>query len=281
MRHSNQSILTGFLTIKLFAICLLVFHGFAVEPQRVIAIGPSVNSIIKGLNAQNQVIGVDTQSISQYPKTVSNIGYMRAVSLEGLLSLKPDLCIATNDTSPHKVIEDLGKYKVKTVTTSKITTPDSVYQNIMLIGNALGNSEAAYQLKNKVMIEATGAIKLIPPHTRQKVLFLLQISPDNVFALGTNTHADWWLKFIQMDNIVKFNGMRPLSKEGFMALTPDVIMVAKVNSQFQLPYKVELETYAKKHKVQIITLNSQILDGFGADFGENTALLVRQVYHVR
>lgn len=280
--RSNSIYFVNFFMFKLLFVCLLATKCFAIEPERVIAISPSVNSIVKALGAQRQIVGVDMQSISLYPESVSDIGYMRALNLEGILSLKPDLCLAAYEAAPRKVIDELDKYKVKTVTTTKIRDLNSVSQNIFTIGNALGKTKAATALNAKIMQEANTAINLIPPHQKKlRALFLLQISPNQVFALGQRTHGDWWLNFIALDNVIKFGGMKPLSKEEFMVLKPDLILFARVNSRFQLPYKAELDKHIHTGETRLISVNSQILDGFGADFGLNAQFLVKEVYHAK
>ena len=63
---------------------------------RLITAGGGITEIAYLLGAQDQLVGTDTTSL--YPAAAlktAKVGYMRQLSAEGLLSLKPDAMIAT------------------------------------------------------------------------------------------------------------------------------------------------------------------------------------------
>ena len=63
-------------------------------PQRYVVISPIYNEIIWALGAQDEVVGVDLSTT--YPPDVKNkqtVGYHRALSAEGILSLHPTAVI--------------------------------------------------------------------------------------------------------------------------------------------------------------------------------------------
>ncbi|MDD3266454.1 MAG: ABC transporter substrate-binding protein [Burkholderiales bacterium] len=249
------------------------------DTQRVIAIGPSVNSIIKAIGAESSIVGVDTQSTDIYSKKIADVGYMRSVSLEGLLSLKPNICIATSDVAPRSAITALNKYKVKTVVINKVENPNSIYNNIILVGDALGYKDKALELREKVIQQVNNALSSIPNGKKSNALFLLQLSSNSVFILGNGTHGDWWMKLIKLNNISDISGMKPLSREGFISSKPDLIIIAKANDKLQFPYQADLNKYSKNRNIKVVNVPSNILEGFGAKFGENTKYLVDRVYY--
>jgi iron complex transport system substrate-binding protein len=66
------------------------FHNAATDAKdaRYVVISPIYNEIIWALGAQNQVVGIDLSTT--YPpevKQVQTVGYHRALSAEGILSL--------------------------------------------------------------------------------------------------------------------------------------------------------------------------------------------------
>src|SRR5919199_987102 len=76
--------------------------------ERVVVISQTYNEIIWALGAQGAVVGVDLSST--YPpevKNVQTVGYHRALSAEGILSLHPTAVIHDNNIGPPQVVEQL------------------------------------------------------------------------------------------------------------------------------------------------------------------------------
>src|SRR5215218_6515445 len=78
------------------------------KAERVVVISQTYNEIIWALGAQDNVVGVDFSST--YPpdvKKVQTVGYHRALSAEGILSLHPTAIIHDNNIGPPQVVEQL------------------------------------------------------------------------------------------------------------------------------------------------------------------------------
>jgi iron complex transport system substrate-binding protein len=78
------------------------------SPQRIVCIGEAYNEVIYALGAQVNLVGVDYSST--YPpeiKKLPTVGYHRALSAEGILSLKPTLIIEDDNIGPDNVVRQL------------------------------------------------------------------------------------------------------------------------------------------------------------------------------
>src|SRR5215216_6326056 len=78
------------------------------KAERLVVISQTYNEIIWALGAQENVVGVDFSST--YPpdvKRVQTVGYHRALSAEGILSLHPTAIIHDNNIGPPQVVEQL------------------------------------------------------------------------------------------------------------------------------------------------------------------------------
>ena len=78
------------------------------KDERLVVISQTYNEIIWALGAQDRVVGVDYSST--YPpevKKVQTVGYHRALSAEGILSLHPTAIIHDNNIGPPQVVEQL------------------------------------------------------------------------------------------------------------------------------------------------------------------------------
>jgi len=73
-----------------------------IDSSRIVSIGGAVTETIYALGLESRIVGVDTTSL--YPpealKRAPNVGYMRALSAEGILSLKPSWVIAIEGSGP-------------------------------------------------------------------------------------------------------------------------------------------------------------------------------------
>ena len=101
--------------LPFFLVCLLTGCGrFKTDAtgsagsQRIVCIGSAYNEMIYALGAQANLVGVDYSST--YPpeiKKLPTVGYHRALSAEGILSLHPTLIIDDNNIGPDNVVRQL------------------------------------------------------------------------------------------------------------------------------------------------------------------------------
>ena len=77
-----------------------------------VSIDGALTEIVYALGAEDRLVGVDSTSV--YPEAVQSlpqVGYMRQLSAEGILSLQPDLVLATRDAGPEPVFELLCRVR--------------------------------------------------------------------------------------------------------------------------------------------------------------------------
>src|SRR6478736_9408316 len=85
-----------------------------ISGDRVVVISPIYNEIIWALGAQDKVVGVDLSST--YPpeiKNVQTVGYHRALSAEGILSLHPTVILSDdNNMGPPQVVDQIKQLNI-------------------------------------------------------------------------------------------------------------------------------------------------------------------------
>ena len=80
---------------------------------RIVCIAKQYNEIIFALGAQKDLVAVDVSST--WPpaiKDLPTVGYHRALSAEGILSMKPTLIIHDNNVGPEQVMTQLNELKI-------------------------------------------------------------------------------------------------------------------------------------------------------------------------
>ena len=74
----------------------------ASNTEKVVVAGGSLTEIMYFLGLQQKIVALDvTSSYPKEAKKLPSIGYVRALSTEGVLSLDPTLVIGENDMGPE------------------------------------------------------------------------------------------------------------------------------------------------------------------------------------
>ncbi|MFZ2170882.1 MAG: cobalamin-binding protein [Methylococcaceae bacterium] len=160
-------------------------------PARIVSLSPSNTEILFAVGAGSLVVADTTYC--DFPieaQKLPKIGGFSAesISIETILSLKPDLVLA-NGSGQEAVITALEQAKVKVVAVSAATFED-VYANIEMIGKVTGhNAEAAGVLDNMKASVASVAQKIasIPQDKRPTVFWEVWDEPLMTAGPGTFT----------------------------------------------------------------------------------------------
>ena len=250
--------------------------------ERIISIGGDVTEIVYALGEQGRLVGVDQTAM--YPaaaKALTQVGYMRTLSAEGILSLKPDLVIAAAQSGPPAVFEQLADAKVKVVRIPGEESLAGVLAKIDAVAAALGVPQQAAALKTSVetrMAAVEAALKNAGSPT--KAMFLLAQGPGGAMAAGRGTAADAMFQLAHATNVAAgFEGYKPLTAEAAVALAPDAIVVAAhavemLGGLDKLKARPEIAiTPAAKHN-RIVVMDALLLLGFGPRTPDAVAMLV-------
>ncbi|MBK52728.1 MAG: hemin ABC transporter substrate-binding protein [Gammaproteobacteria bacterium] len=198
------------------------------ESQGIISIGGDITEIIYALGRIDQVIGRDTTSF--YPESVTSlpdVGYVRQLGAEGLLSLSPDMIIASSETGPPEVVEQIRQTGIPFVLTEEGFNLAGLLKRIDMIGNTL-EAETEAQLLSQEIIEKMRKIdeKLAAVSREPKVLFLMSASDGSPMAAGEDTAADAIINLAKGENIfASESGYKAYSYEALANARPDVIMM--------------------------------------------------------
>lgn len=207
-------------------------HAQGAHPAtaRVVSVGSSVTEIIYALGAEKLLVGVDTTSL--YPdaaRALPQVGYMRALSAEGVLSLKPSLVIATTAAGPATTLDQLRATGIEVLVLPDAYDYDSVVEKIDAIGKRVGKTaEAAAMIAQgrAEMAALAGRLKSAP--ARPRVLFLLSMGSGAPQAAGQHTAADGIIRLAGGTNAVEgYTGYRPLTPEAVIASRADYVLVTR------------------------------------------------------
>lgn len=206
------------------------FSASAQPPPRIVAVGSSITEIVYALGAEKLLVGVDTTSL--YPnaaRSLPQVGYMRALSAEGVLSLKPTLIIATTAAGPATVLDQLKATGIEIMVLPDHYDYDSVIAKIAAVGKATGKvAEADAMIERGRAAIKTLTDRLAATTSHPRVLFLLGVGSGAPQAAGRNTAADGIIRLAGGVNAIEgYSGYRPLTPEAVIASKADYILVTR------------------------------------------------------
>jgi iron complex transport system substrate-binding protein len=256
--------------------------------DRIVSIGGAVTEILYALGAGDRVVARDQTSL--YPPEAlkkPDVGYMRALSAESVLSVKPDLILAVEGSGPKEALDLLLSASVPVVMLPEPYSAEGIAKKIALIGAVIGEEEKSKALAAEVTQRADGlaaAIATIPAEKRKRAVFLMSSSGDRLLAAGGHTAADAMLAAAGAVNpFGTVEGYKPASPEAMAAAMPEsVVMMTRPGMEgadpaalFAIPALAATPAAASK---SLIVMDGLYLLGFGPRMPDAAADLARALY---
>ncbi|SNR73452.1 heme/hemin ABC transporter substrate-binding protein [Puniceibacterium sediminis] len=200
------------------------------KSDRIVSLGGSVTEIIYALGAGSRVIARDTtSSFPPEAEKLPDVGYLRALSPEGVLSVSPGLIIAEEGAGPPETIDVLRNAKLPYFEIPESYDRAGIVSKILAVGDAINEAEKARVLANALdasLGAAQARAEARGIEHRKRVLFILSTQNDRILASGTGTAAAGIIALAGGDNAVtSFEGYKPLTDEAIIAAAPDVILM--------------------------------------------------------
>ena len=252
----------------------MAIASVASAAPRIVSIGGPVTEIVYALGAGAEVVGVDTSST--YPEAATHlpqVGYQRRLSAEGVLSLQPDVVLATSDAGPAAALEQL-KEVVELVEIPAVYTIAGAEAKIRLIARTLGREAQGEQLVATLHRDLAAAQTVLAHvHTQPRVLFLYARGLGTLYVSGTGTAADAMIRFAGGINAVtEYEDFKPFTSEAVVAAAPEVLLMLErgldslggVEGLLELP-GMALTEAARHHR--IVAMDDLYLSSFGPRLG--------------
>lgn len=200
-------------------------------PQRWVSAGGSLSEWVVELGGEGKLVGVDTTSL--HPSSLQklpSVGYQRQLAAEGILALRPEVLLGTEEMGPPPVLAQLAAAGVKVEALSADADLQALHDNLQRIGTLLGDEAhaesvfAAYQAR--LSEQADWVAKAQADTQVPTVLLLLGHAGSSPMAGGQDTAAAWVIEHAGGRNLTTHNGYKALSTEALLALDPEVVIFA-------------------------------------------------------
>ena len=198
------------------------------NPQRIVALAPSITEIIYALGQQHRLKGVTL--FSDYPdaaKQLPVVGSYVHLDLEKIVALKPDLCIAIKDGNPKEVIDRLDSLKIPVYAVDPKNL-DSVMETLQEIAQLLNADNTAKLLISR-MQSRIGRVtsRIATTDYRPRVFFQIGISP--IVSVGTDTFIHEIIVLAGGKNLAAGRTPYPrFSQEQVLGLSPEVFILTSM-----------------------------------------------------
>ena len=201
------------------------------DPQRIVALAPSITEIIFALGQEHRLRGVTR--FSDYPEAANKlpkVGSYVHLDLEKIVALNPDLCIATKDGNPREVIKRLESLNIPVyvVNPRNLTTVMKSLHEIGVLLNAENRAESlSLEIQSRIQQVKLGVEK---SYRRPRVFFQIGITP--IVSAGTDTIIHEMIILAGGKNVTEGDVKYPrFSREQVLGLSPEIIIISSMARQ--------------------------------------------------
>ena len=202
----------------------------ATDSSRIAVAGGSVTEILYFLGEEQRIVGVDITS--NYPDEASNhpnLGYVRALSSEGLLSTNPSLILGEDDMGPGDVLAQVAATGVEILHIPEETNEAGIIEKVRCVSQVLGIEE---QVKPTIDTNLRSAVEELSELRKDQgpkhLAFLITAQGGSATAGGSDTSAAGFMAMLGGTNVFEeFSGWKPVSVEAIVEADPDYILISE------------------------------------------------------
>ncbi len=172
----------------------------AKAPRRVLPLMPSLAELLDALSIPpEQIVGVT--EYTDFPEALRgkpSVGSYTKPSLERIVSLKPDLVLASRDGTPKSTVDRLRKLGIPVVTVATETFA-GLRESFPIVGRALDRKDAA----EKALARLDGEISALKSRSKNRPSkrVMLQVGEDPTVVAAGGTYLNEGLEILGLKNV--------------------------------------------------------------------------------
>ncbi len=256
---------------------------------RIVCVSKHLTEMMFALGKGHDIVACDlTSTFPDSAKLLPTVGYHRALNPEGIVSMKPDLVIHSNDIGPANVIPQLEKLGLNMKTFGAANSFDSAKLVLLELGKYFGAEAKADSLINKMdsdMLLVKEMRKNLKDTPTVMIIHYGQANNNFFVMSGRNGAGDRMIKSaVGKPALYDGKGARQLSAEAIAAANPDIIIATNFGFDkmggtiegFKTVPGVALTKAAKNNR--IYRFEEHDLVYFGPRTGENVMKLLTLIH---
>lgn len=203
--------------------------GQSSSVRRIVSLGPLNTENVYLLGAGDRLVGNTSYCVRpEAARQKAKIGSVMQVSIEKIISLRPDMVLATALTRPEQ-INQLEKMGVRIVRFRQPASFSGICEQFVELGQLLGLEERARRIVRQAK-EEVEALRREIAHLPKKKVFL-QVGSRPLFASVTSSFTHDFIALGGGVNIAEGQRSGATDYEKVIAENPDVIIIAMMGSE--------------------------------------------------
>lgn len=200
------------------AIAFLGMMNIQAAPMRIVSLSPSLTLNVRYLDEEVHLVGCT--SYCQTTRSIQQVATAIKVNVEKVISVKPDLVIATTLTPP----ETVAAMKKVGLRVEVFQMPDSynqICEQFLQLGKMLGKDNVA----KKIVADSRDKVQKLTEKKRTGMKMFIQIGANPLFAVIPNTFMHDFIRFAGAESITAGMTAGSITREAVLKRNPDVIFI--------------------------------------------------------
>ncbi len=223
------------------------------HPQRIISLVPSLTEVLFSLGLDEHVVGVT--EFATYPpaaRTKEKIGSFFNLNMEKIISLHPDLVVASMEGKQEKIIVSLKKFHIPIYRVNPQSLND-IYRSISSLGEITGTLPQAQQVILSMKKQVGAVERMVAQRPKKRVFY--QVGVDPIVTVNGGTFA---ADLIRRAGGILVTDKNPImyprySIERVIADNPQIIIISSMSPKTN--YRRFAGTWKKWCSIEAVRLN--------------------------
>lgn len=238
--------------------------------RRIVTLDGSLLETVCLLGGAARMVGADVRD--RFPRSMEklpSVGDPHAISVEGVLSLSPDVVLRTSGRGPDDRIRTIEAAGIRVVTLPADYTLDNVLLKVDTIARLLGEQELGARYAERISSNRARLQRASSSRQRTpSVAFVLDVDARSLLVAGHGTPAEAMILLAGGDLVPDgLNKFARIATEAFIGSRPEYVLMGDhtVRRLGGPAAVVKLPPFAMAglRREQLITIESVSLLGFG------------------
>ena len=202
---------------------------FSFPPKRIVSLAPNITEILFNLGMDEEIVGVSIHcNFPEKAKTKVRVGSYIGLDFERIVSLKPDLVIATGAGNTRDMVDRLERLGFPTYVLFPKNL-EGIFLSIDHVGQVVDRKKEALRIIQDMKRRRERVIKIVHGLPRPKVF--LQIGDAPIVTVGKGSFGDDLIRLAGGENVAgDEKKMYPrFGMEEILKRAPEVILISSMN----------------------------------------------------
>ena len=254
----------------------------AAAPRRIVSLVPSVTEILFAIGAQDAVVGVT--DFCDYPpdaRRKARVGDMLAPNLETLVSLKPDIVVATRSGNREETFDQLKRLGLPVYLVDEPPSITDVRQLVVGLGELTGRRIGAAAVGAGLERRIATVRERVAGRPRPRVLYV--VWPEPLIVPGRGSLVSDLIATAGGESVTadQGHGYPRMSLEAAVGRAPEVIILARHGAGTGPAAKEQwerLESLPAIRSGRLYTADGDLLHRYGPRMVDGLEYLARLIH---